>query len=213
MTVKLTAPILLLAFFSLSACAKENICSKEDRACSFTEIVYSYIAPPPGIYIYSSLDAYQGNLANYGPTLFDSLMNLCVKDRIFAPIISSCANILPGVSSDLMSIDQYPVNFPAFDGDNFIIRGTKGNIVSRSFNWLIAIGPDVSSLSNSGITNEEFWSFTSPGGGYSASCLDGISNVSGDTGEIGSPTRQDNAWVGPTFATCDQYRKILCFCY
>lgn len=211
--VKSITLLLFLAFFSLSACAEENICSKEDRSCSFTEILYSFIAPPPGIYIYSSLDSYQGDFVKYGPTLFDSLMNLCVKDRIFAPIISSCGNILPGVSSDLMSIDQYPANFPAFDGDNLTIRGSRGNIVSRSFNWLIAIGPDVSSISNSEITNEEFWTFTSAGGGYAASCLDGLSNAAGDTGVIGSPADKNNTWLATNITSCDQYKKILCFCY
>ncbi|WP_243396214.1 hypothetical protein [Leptospira hartskeerlii] len=204
---------LLLAFFSFNTCTEENVCSKEDRACSFTEILYSFIAPPPGIYIYSSFNSYQGDLANYGPTLFDSLMNLCTANRIFAPIISSCMNVLPGVSSDLMSIDQYPVNFPAFDGDNLIIRGSKGNIISRSFNWLIAIGPDVASLSNSGITTEEFWTFTAAGGGYSTSCLDGLSKSTGDNGTTGNPIDQSNTWVGANVATCDQYKKILCFCY
>ncbi|TGL35203.1 hypothetical protein EHQ52_12055 [Leptospira koniambonensis] len=211
--MKSIVSLLLLAFFSLSACAKESTCSKEDRSCSVTEILYSFIAPPPGIYIYSSLNSYQGDFAKYGSSLFDGLMNLCVKDRLLAPIISSCGNILPGVSSDLMSIDQYPANFPAFDGDNLTIRGSKGNTVSRSFNWLIAIGPDVTSLSNSEIINEEFWTFTSAGGGYSGSCIDGLSKAVGDTGEVGNPTTQSNIWLGANIATCEQYRKILCFCY
>ncbi|TGK44510.1 hypothetical protein [Leptospira andrefontaineae] len=185
-------------------------CSSEDKSCSFNEILYSYISVPPGIYMYSTQASYQGNLAAYGPNLQLSLMNICAEARLFAQTISNCGNTLPFTSSDSSSLNTYVTDF-SLDG-TLPIRGARGELIFNTYNSLFASVPNLS-MSQAGVTTEEFWTF-STGGSYSTSnCTNGVNFDNGDTGNIGDPNDTNLSWFSFGNRTCDQFKKVLCICY
>lgn len=107
--------------------------------------------------MYSTQASYQGNLAAYGPNLQLSLMNICSEARLFAQTISNCGNVLPFTSSDSSSMNTYVTDF-SLDG-TLPVRGARGELIFDNWNLIFGSTPKLS-MSQAGVTTEEFWTFS-----------------------------------------------------
>ncbi|TGK62685.1 hypothetical protein EHQ27_19270 [Leptospira wolffii] len=210
-------PTLLVLALSLSVsnCITSKVCSEQDRGCSLQASLVSFFSTPPGIYLYGSLNSYQGNVASLGPDMFGGLRNICSGERILAQTVNlTCANVLPFASSDTLTLANYaaaPNNF--FLSTFGPVYGAKGEIISADWNSFISVAIN-RSLADSGVTSDEFWTFAASAGTYNGAdnCTNGTDT--GTLGTVGDPFSTVAGWYGgSTTPICSEAKKIVCICY
>ncbi|TGL35201.1 hypothetical protein EHQ52_12045 [Leptospira koniambonensis] len=204
-------PILFLNIF-YGACISDKSCSDKDRSCNVIENILYLLPVPQGIYFYSTALSYQGNLAVYGSSLDESLLNICTNNRLFATTINTtCSNILPFVSTPTNGIPSFPGLFGVPDNTSYPIRGARGDIISNT--WGNMFTSIQISLQQAGVISQAYWTFAGAGGGYNNTynCTDGTDT--GATGAIGSPVLTATSWLYETSAACSESHPIICLCY
>ncbi len=205
--------VLIFFLFSLSSCISEKICSDKDRGCSTQSLILSNFSAPSGIYLYASLNLYQGDLGKYGSALDldEGAQNICAGSKIFASIINlGCSRVRPFVSTANVGISLFaslygvPTTIP--------VRGARGDIIGPDWATFISSIP-LMSLSDAGVTSEAFWTFSNSGGAYNSTdnCLDGTST--GAAGMSGDPFDVSATFYSLTAPACSTYQKVLCICY
>ncbi|MEI1279719.1 hypothetical protein V6Z05_15420 [Leptospira venezuelensis] len=204
---------LLFAFF-IQSCITEKTCSDKDRSCSTEGLILSLFTAPEGIYIYSTITSYQGNLSILGAGALDaSLQQICSRDRLLASIIDfKCQSVAPLVSTTLVPANNLNSLYSTIPYNGVSVRGPNGTLVSQEMSTLFAYDLKAS-LTSAGIEGGRYWSFSDGNGNYGASCSDGTDNSS-TIGSVLDPTivTQSN-WFASQSPTCSQYHKVLCICY
>ncbi|MGJ4786558.1 hypothetical protein [Leptospira koniambonensis] len=209
--MRTTTFFILFSFLSFG-CITDKTCSDHDKTCNISELLISSAIDPGGIYLYSTQQYYQGNLAAYGSNLQSSLTNICYEARFFAQTISNCSNVLPFASSDTTSISAYETDF-SLNGA-LPVRGARGELLFDTWTDVFVENPKLT-MSTAGVISEKFWTFTISGGLYqpSTSCTNGVNSDNGDVGAAGDPNSTALIWYGATNDACNNYRKVLCICY
>ncbi|MEI1279720.1 hypothetical protein V6Z05_15425 [Leptospira venezuelensis] len=208
--------ILFLGFLT-QTCMSTKTCSDHDRSCSLMENLLSLFSAPSGIYVYSSIPTYAGNLALLGSgTLDASLQTICKQERIFASVLDTgCQNVAPLVSTSLTSAN----NLASFYSDiptNLPMRGgPTGLILADDLASFFTLDLHIT-MEAAGLGTTEFWTYGDGNGNYAAgvTCNDGDDNTSASTGYIGSPLfSAAGTWNNVQAANCDQAYKVFCICY
>ncbi|EPG64383.1 hypothetical protein EHQ27_19275 [Leptospira wolffii] len=212
--VRIVSLFLFVALL-LPNCLSEKTCSNQDRSCSLEANLASILFSPPGIYLYSTLNTYQGNLAN-SIVLDTNLSIICTNERLFAPITSSCSNLAPFVSTSfapMSAITGFYIDFPT---TGVPLRGPFGTILADDFNSVFTTDLK-STMSDAGLGTGLFWTFGDANGGYggttATTCADGTDNTTG-TGAAGSPLNSaSTTWFGSSLVNCVDTYRLLCMCY
>ncbi len=177
-------------------------------------VILSYFTAPTGIYLYSTVGTYQGNLAAFGTDLDSSLTNICRSNRILGQIINlTCMNILPFVSTTANPLNNFPTNY-SVPVTNTPVRGARGDIIGTDWNQVFSTAPLVSAA-EAGVILDEFWTFTGSIGSYDSTnnCATGTSAANTSTGRTGDPHNVTIGWFTNNTPGCDQFKKVLCICY
>lgn len=210
--------IFLILLFSLftQTCMSEKTCSNQDRTCSPIANLLSLVSAPEGLYLYSSFPR-TGNLAILGTgTLNPSLQTICSQDRPFAPIIDyGCQSVAPLVSTGNVSASNLTSLYASIS-TTIPVRGPSGTIISDDLTSLFASDLKTS-LSEAGIINSSYWSFSDAAGNFYAanSCNNGEDNTSSYTGYVGSPTvvAFESWYGGGVGVPCNEQHPVICICY
>ncbi|MGJ4744835.1 hypothetical protein ACQV5M_00615 [Leptospira sp. SA-E8] len=198
-------------------CLSDKTCSDDDKSCSTQALLTSAFTVPNGIYIYSTLITYQGNLAAYGSTPEISGQNICRGEKLFSSLVNQfCTDVWAFVSTESVPLSSFassfsaPIDLPVLGPTGLQLASTWDNFVLGSVNL-------DRSLSEAGLGTDDFWSFTGiPGGGLAANnCNIGADNTNAVSGATGSSTSKNTDWLNPSAvtATCDTRHRVLCVCF
>ncbi|TGK44513.1 hypothetical protein [Leptospira andrefontaineae] len=203
--------------FLTQTCMSTKTCSDHDRSCSLMENLLSLFSAPTGIYVYSSLPTYAGNLAILGTgTLDASLQTICKQERTFASILDSgCQSVAPLVSTLAVSANNLTSLYADIPTNLPMRGGPTGIILADDLASFFSLDLHVT-LEAGGLGTTEFWTYGDGTGNYAAgvTCNDGDDNTSAFTGYIGSPLLSAaGTWNNVQAANCDQAYKVFCICY
>ncbi|TGL61397.1 hypothetical protein [Leptospira sarikeiensis] len=209
---------IILFSFSFSGCFTDKTCSGDDKSCSPEAMISSYLAfSQDAIYIYSTNQKFQGNLAAYGTTEEESLQNICKNEKFFSGLANQfCPNVQAIVSTANAPLFDYSSEYGV--PGNVNILGPTGILIAD--NWSAFFGssamPLKTTLSAAGLGSELFWTFSDSAGNQSSDCSSGNSKDFEIVGSIGTPNSTAVNWLNgasPNTSYCDKSLRILCICY
>ncbi|PJZ48465.1 hypothetical protein CH362_14785 [Leptospira saintgironsiae] len=209
--------IVFLYSFLYYNCLSDKTCSDDDKSCSSQALISSYLSfQQEAIYVYSTNQKYQGNLAAYGATEEESLQNICRGEKLLSGLVNQfCPNVQAFVSTANAPLFDYASEYGV--PTTVPIYGPTGILLSD--NWTTFFGSATilkSTLSAAGLGSELFWTFADSTGGQGTDCLNGTTTDSESPGSIGTPNSTSLDWINPTIsnsASCDQSLRVLCICY
>ncbi|MCR1794232.1 hypothetical protein [Leptospira sp. id769339] len=198
-------------------CLSDKTCSDEDKSCSSQALLTSILSVPNGIYIYSTINTYQGNLAAYGSGPEIGGQNICKGEKLFSSLVNQfCPDVWAFISSESVPLFTFTNAFSV--PSNLPIYGPTGILISDT--WEDFVLGEVSPkqpLSSSGLGDGDFWTFSTIGGGLAGdNCNAGSDNTSEFFGAVGSPSTKNNDWINPggeSFSSCDSRYRVLCVCF
>lgn len=198
-------------------CLSDKTCSDEDRSCNSQALLTSFFSVPEGIYIYSTTTKYQGNLAAYGSLPETSGQNICAGEKLFSSLVNQfCPQVFAMISTESVSLNSFPTSY--FVSSSLPVLGPTGIQLSSSWdNFTIGENSLDRPLADAGLGTDDFWTFSSVGGGLAGSnCSMGTDNTSEFGGAIGSATSKDPDWMnqgGESVVSCDTSHRVLCVCF
>ncbi|PJZ26568.1 hypothetical protein CH352_04985 [Leptospira hartskeerlii] len=198
-------------------CLGDKTCSDEDKSCSTQALLTSALTVPNGIYIYSTLTTYQGNLAAFDSTPEISGQNICRGEKLFSSLVNQfCPDVWAFISTESVPLSSFatsfsaPINLPVFGPTGLQLASTWDNFTLGS----VSLDRP---LSDAGLGTDDFWTFAgTPGGGLAANnCNIGSDNTNIVSGATGSAKSKNTDWLNPSAATatCDTRHRVLCVCF
>ncbi|WP_243402044.1 hypothetical protein [Leptospira haakeii] len=176
----------------------------------------SLFSAPEGIYVYSSIPSYGGNLAILGVgTLDPSLSTICKQERPFAAILDAgCQSVAPLVSTPGVSANNLTSLYADIPTNLPMRGGPTGTILADDLASFFTVDLHVT-LEAAGLGSTDFWTYGDANGNYASgvTCNDGSDNTNAFTGYIGSPLLSAVGWNNVMAANCDQAYKVFCICY
>ncbi|TGL35205.1 hypothetical protein EHQ52_12065 [Leptospira koniambonensis] len=199
-------------------CLGDKTCSDEDKSCSVQAAISSFLSVPDGVYIYSTITKYQGNLASYGSTLDESTQNICKNEKLFSSLINQyCPEVRAIIPTPLAPLYNFETvyglkstSFPVFGPTGITIIDGWSNMVSGEAVLNI-------SLAAAGLGTEKFWSFSDTTGNViTDTCNNGTDTTGTYSGALGYTTSTDSDWLnlgGDDIDSCDVSYRVLCVCF
>lgn len=213
--------LILITFLCSSLyynCLSDKTCSDEDKSCSTKALINSYFSVPDGIYVYSTTNKFQGNIAtSYGSgDLRTGADNICKNDRLFSNLINQfCPEVRAIIPTDAVYLFDFTTMYGV--SSSLPIYGPTGSLLSASWTSFVSGESQLNqTLASAGLGSDDFWTFSDTTGAVSAStCSIGTDAGSEFTGALGSAKGIAGDWLNPegTNGFCDSYHRVLCICY
>ncbi|PJZ48464.1 hypothetical protein [Leptospira saintgironsiae] len=212
-------PIYIILFSFLSfGCISDKTCSNEDKSCNIQALISSAFSVPEGIYVYSTNAKYQGNLSAYGSTPEISAQNICKEEKLFSSLANQfCPDVWALIAT--VSVALYDYNTSYSVSTILPVYGPTGIMLATNWDNFVVNGSTnlLQPLASAGLGTDDFWTFSSIGGGLGASdCSQGADNTNASYGVIGSATTTNVDWLnvnGTATVTCNTSHRVLCICF